>query len=342
MQRTNVHTSVLLQKVLKCLLWVTLLYFLAFSSIHSVQAAVAPNWQRGTCGPYYIWYQMSAEDFPYPIDYVYLCSITFDISDVVDDFDFVYFTDYYAPLDRDQDGISDLYYVGRRQSYLEWKPQGGCVGMNLWECQKNTFGARCGYAMIHIQPKPGFQKGKASIPVYTTLKYQPNGVEFTKRYPAFHEYADCVRDSLPDFVVQKNVEPKCEKLAAGNKITLTYTIKVQYTQTEQEDTTLTTTLTRGADVENLALLETKIDNCPSEATCTLLDTNKDHIQVELKGLSRDDLVKIKYVLTAKKVKIPENEALYFTNTISLSDGTSSHSTIGISREQCKPPRSTRN
>ncbi len=96
MQCTNVHTCLLLQKLLKRLLCVSILCFLTFSSIHAVQAAVSPNGQRGACGPYYIWYQMSAEDFPYPIDYVYLCGITFDINDVVDDFDFVYFTDHYA------------------------------------------------------------------------------------------------------------------------------------------------------------------------------------------------------------------------------------------------------
>ena len=85
-----------------------------FSSTHHLGAAVAPNGQYGACGPYYLWYQTGPMHYQKYLD---ICGITFDISDVIDDFDFVYFGDTEASrrasLDKNQDGVSDWSFFRR-------------------------------------------------------------------------------------------------------------------------------------------------------------------------------------------------------------------------------------
>ena len=137
-------------------------------------AAVSPNGQQGRCGPYYLWYQIGPDSYTYSGDYVDLCEITFDISEVLNDFDFVYFTGKWAHLDKNRDGISDLYFYfppiptptqsqPQPPKLLKWKPEHGCVRINLRDCWGMAFNENCGSAMISIQPRPGFRKGSVKI-----------------------------------------------------------------------------------------------------------------------------------------------------------------------------------
>jgi hypothetical protein len=298
-----------------------------FSSIHVVKAAVAPNGQGGTCGPYYIWYQMSAEDYPYPMEYVCLSSIIFDISDVVDDFDFVYFTDtaafQRASLDRDKDGVSDLFFVGRNKNQLEWRPDGGCIRINLRECQGTRLNDRCGYAMISIQPKSGFRDGSARIPIHVTAQYMSNGADCSRSYIITHNYSNCLVKPLPDFIVQKKVDK------TYGQPEFKYTITVQNTTETKGSTELIDTITEGTNGGKLWLFEIKINECPSPATCTLTRMTNDQIHISFVNLPPNGRAEIKYTLEADITEIHREEVSYFTNTAKLSNGSSSQVIVGI-------------
>ncbi len=269
--------------------------------------------------------------------YVDLCGITFDISDVAHDFDFVYFTDttavQRASLDKNHDGISDLFSTGKFQNQLEWIPDNGCVRINLRECQGNRFNKRCGYAMISIQPKPGLRGGSARIPIYVTAKCPPNGADCSKSYAIVHKYSNCVTQLLPDLIVQKRVDP----VIADYKNEFIYTIIVQNTTKAKSNTVLVDTLSAGTNGGTLVLSEIKID-CPSEATCTLSSMTNNEIQISFTDFPRNGTTKITYTRKVNTTEIPDGEVSYFTNTATLSSGSSSQVTVGVKGTGDLPPR----
>jgi len=295
-------------------------------------AAVAPNGRLGACGPYYIWYQMSPDAYPSLIDYVDLCSITFDISDVIKDFDFVWFTDtdirQRAALDQDQDGVSDRYFVGRTQNFLEWKPPNGCVRIPLQECQGGTrLKEHCGYAMISIQPKPGFQQGSARIKIGVHAKCPPNGVDCSRTYETVHRYANCVfQPDVPTLIVQK----KANKLLANSYSpeTIEYTVTVQNTGSEKENSViLTDTMSTGTVGGTLKFKS--LNTICGNAVCSVLSVTSQQIRVSFGNIPPNGQVELFYVMTTPKDEIPYDKFSYFTNTVTLSTGGSSRVTVGV-------------
>ena len=170
--------------------------FVICSCIQTVGAkAVAPNKQEGKCGPLYLWDQIGPDSYTWPTDYVDLYKITFDISDIVDDFDFVYLTDTptlpKSHLDRNRDGISDLHFFRRSNNQLEWKPRNDRVRITQRGCWASQFNENCGYAMIGIQPKPGFQDGSARISIKVAKRCSPTGIDCSETHLFLHEYSHC-------------------------------------------------------------------------------------------------------------------------------------------------------
>lgn len=321
----NVRLQILLQSIA----FVIIFCFALSSFIEHSEAAVAPNKQAGTCGQYYLWYQMSAEDYSYPMDYVYLCSITFDIIDVTDDFDFVYFIDSVASqralLDQNSDGISDSYFFGRSQNHIVWKPDGGCIRINLRECQGNKLNERCGYAMISVQPKPGFRNGSARIPIRVVAQC-PNGSDCSKNYIIVHEYSDCVKQAVPDFIMHKQVDTF---YLASSRPEFDYEITVQNTTTKKSSITLIDTISEGTNGGELRLSEIKITTCPTNATCTLSSVTNKQIQILFTNFPPNGKAIIAYKMKAENIEIPREEVSYFTNTATLSNGSSAQVTVGI-------------
>jgi uncharacterized repeat protein (TIGR01451 family) len=327
---------------------------------------IAPNGQLGQCGPYYLWYYVSP-DKRYPGDYVDLCGITFDVTNVVDDFDFVYFTDtpsaQRALLDKNRDGISDQYFVGTCEeplpnpqstptpqsipnplptppapNLLEWKPALGCVRVYFRDCWGNPFNKNCGYAMIHIQPKPGIPNGSARIPVNVSKKCPPNGFDCSETLEIRHTYSDCGIPLLPNFLVQKSVDQVF--FESGTEPDVTYTIVVHNTGDKKGDTVLTDTISQGTKGGTLILSRINIE-CPSHARCMMLNMTNEQFQISLVGLSPNNIARIYYTRTGNRQDISQDDVSYFTDTATLSNGNSSQATIGIKGSGQHPPRPER-
>jgi hypothetical protein len=353
------------QLVLNIIIFAVAVCFVLFSFIQYSSAAVAPNQQYGQCGPYYLWYQIGPDSYTYSGDYIDLCEITFDISDVLDDFDFVYFTARRAWLDRNRDGISDQWFTPEEpqpqdqdqnqdqpqdqdqyqdqdqpqdqdqyqfqfqsepSKELKWKPPHGCVRINLRECWGTAFNERCGYAMISIQPKAGFPSGSARIPVRVTKRCPPYGVDCSETAIISHDYFNCYvpMSSSPDFIVHKSVNQILSPVVPAY---FQYMITVQNTGERKGDTVLTDTVTNGSNGGKLQLSEFKV-TCPSNARC-LPNITDEKIQISLLGITRGNRAIITYTLTGNAYEIPHNEVSYFTNTATLSSGSSAQVTVGI-------------
>ncbi len=308
--------------------------------------ALSPNGQAGTCGPYYIWYQTTPDVYPPLMDFIDLCSIRFDIRDVNQDFDFVYFTDtdayQRAELDQNHDGMSDLFFVKKDERSIEWKPDGGCVRIDLNECQGGKgFDPRCGYAMISIQPKPKFGDGSANIHISVNAKCPPGGYDCSRAFSLVHRYSNCVPESgMPDFIVQKKVN-QTEAVTYGQE-TFLYTLVLRNTDTSLENhTELTDVLSEGTKGGSLQLAEFNIE-CPEKATCTVRHINEREFKIAFADIPPDTEATVFYSMVTHKEDIAKNEFSYFTNTATLSTGGSARVTVGVrgtkeDDDETKPP-----
>jgi hypothetical protein len=285
-------------------------------------AAVAPNGQTGKCGQYYIWYQTGPDQYA---EYVDLCSITFGISDVIDDFDFVYFTDsaslQRSDLDPNRDGVSDEYFWGRQYNQLKWEPPEGCVRITQWACWKSRFNPNCGYAMISIQPKPGFEHGRAEIPIHVSKRCPPNGADCSEDYTVVHAYAGCESQLLPEFTIHKQID-------TTSSSSISYELFIRNTGNMERNTVVTDTVTGGTKGGRLRLVEFDMD-CPHGATCNVLQITNNQLKIALTNVDVDDVVRISYTMEANREEIPRNEISYFTNTATLSTGESAQVTEGV-------------
>lgn len=324
--------------VLACLLLACLG---AFAEVAEVLAkAVSPNGKTGACGPYYIWYQTTPDVYPPLMDFIDLCGITFDSRDINQDFDFVYFADtaavQRAALDQNQDGISDLFFVKKDQRLIEWKPEGGCVRINLNECQGGKgFNPRCGYAMISIQPKPNFRDGSANIHISVNAKCPPGGYDCSRAYSLVHRYADCVPAALPDFIVQKTVNPQSAE--TYREETLQYKVTIRNTGTSNENhVELTDAMSAGTNGGALTLVNFSID-CPQVESfedpfppgCNVISVKENEFKVGFSNIPPNKSVTVTYGMLTHKGEIDESEFSYFTNTATLSTGGSSRVTVGV-------------
>ena len=314
----------------------------------SARAAVEPNDQEGACGPYYIWYQVSAEDYAYAVDALDLCGITFDISDIVDDFDFVYFEDttsyHWSPLDKNHDGISDLFFTGREHSVLKWQPESGCIRIQVKDCQGKTLNEQCGYAAIRIQPKHGFREGSAKFTIQTTAKCLPGGIDCSKNYTFIHKYSNCPIDTpLPAFVVQKSVNDVFGSITYSAPYTpkFDFTIIVQNTSDQKGETELTDIITAGSAGGILSLSEIKIDRCPSNASCYVTGIYDNQIRLSLKNFPPNESAKITYTLKGNSDDVLRDKVSYFTNIVTLSNGNSTQVIVGFKGTSNQTPRPER-
>jgi hypothetical protein len=360
--------------------------YLIFLS-HPEEAAVTPNGQYDKCGPYYLWYQIGPDSSRYTGDYVDLCEITFDVTDVFNDFEFVYFTDQRAILDQNQDGISDLnfYYpptptptptpcspssdltssetraitqierptptptpiptptpyrtphqpTPQPPKILKWKPEHGCVRIPLRECWSTAFNEQCGYSMISIQPKPGLRNGHTTIPVLVKKRCPPYGVDCNESLKIVHAYSDCYVQPTSGFFVQASVDkPFSTEVIPG----FDYTIKVQNTGEGEGDTEVTDTFTPGSNGGHLTLSQLAID-CPKDhARCTVIEMNNEKFRLSLIGIQQGDVVTITYRRTGNADEVSRSDVSYFTNTVTLSNGNSVQTTVGIKGSGQYPPR----
>ncbi len=300
---------------------------------HLWAKALSPNGQAGTCGPYYIWYQTTPDVYPPLMDFIDLCSIRFDIRDVAQDFDFVYFTDtaayQRAELDLNHDGISDLFFTKKDERSIEWKPEGGCARIDLNQCQGGKgFDPRCGYAMISVQPKPDFRDGSANIHISVNAKCPPGGYDCSRAFSLVHRYDNCVPDSdMPDFIVQKKVSPT--EAATYGQETFLYTVTLRNTGTSLENhTELTDVMSTGTKGGSLQLTEFSID-CPVKATCTVRHINEREFKIAFADIPPDTDATILYSMVTHKEEITKDEFSYFTNTATLSTGGSVRATVGV-------------
>ena len=308
----------------------------------NLHAAVAPNDQTGECGPYYLWYQTSPDSYPPLVEYLDLCGITFDISDVVNDFDFVYFSDnenfQRAALDEDRDGVSDLFFAGRTQNQLKWSPPGGCVRVNLRQCQGGIgFKEECGYAMISVQPKRGFRDGSARIAIGVNAKCPPNGSDCSRSYEFVHRYANCFSPALPEFVIQKKVDSELADSTYKDEEMFHYTVTVRNTGAKEENNTvLTDTTSTGTEGGSLRLSSFSFV-CPKESTCSLLSANDNKLTMSLSDIPTNGVATISYTMTSHKSEIPKGVVSYFTNTATLSTGISARVMVGVVGTSEEPP-----
>jgi hypothetical protein len=299
-----------------------------------LRAAVAPNDQTGECGPYYIWYQTSPDSYPPLLDYLDLCGITFDISGVVSDFDFVYFTDnekfQRAGLDKDRDGVSDLFFEGRSQNQLKWRPPNGCVRVNLRECQDGIgFRRECGYAMISIQPKRGFRDGSARIAIGVDAKCPPNGADCSHSYEFVHRYSGCISTAPPEFVVQARVLQEFADSNIEKEEMFQFTVTVRNTGTKKENNNVLTNITSAGSNGGRLHLSFFSFACPREATCNLIEAGTDRFEMSLADIPPDGVATISYNMKIHNSTIPEDVVSYFSNTATLSTGESASLTVGV-------------
>ncbi len=309
---------------------------LALLWAENIRAAVAPNGQTGECGPYYIWYQTSPDPDTDPplIDFLALCEITFDINDVVNDFDFVYFSDnenfQRAGLDKDRDGVSDFFFFGRRQNQLKWSPPGGCVRVDLRQCQEGVrFKKECGYAMISIQPKRDFQDGSARIKIGVNAICPPNGVDCSRSYEFVHRYANCLSPTLPEFVIQKHVNQEFADTSYKKEEMFQFTVTVRNTGTkEKNNTVLTDIISGGTEGGNLRLSSFSFI-CPKDAECNLVEADTKMFTMSLSDIPPDGVATISYIMKIHNDEIPEGVASYFSSTATLSTGHSAKVMVGV-------------
>ncbi|GAK55147.1 hypothetical protein U27_01978 [Candidatus Vecturithrix granuli] len=313
----------------------------------SVRAAVEPNGQEGVCGPYYIWYQVSPADYDYAVDYVDLCGIIMNISDIVDDFDFVYFenTDGYQwrSLDKNHDGISDLFFIRREQDHLKWQPESGCIRIYMRNCRGKTLNEQCGHAAIRIQPKYGVREGSAKLSIHTIAKCPPTGFDCSKSFTLIHKYSNClISTPLPDFLVQKQVNDVLFISTISSRMPrFEYTLLVQNTSSEIKDTELTDSMSDGTKGGALILSEVKIDRCPSSATCFLTGIDDNRMHFSFKNFPPGEQAKIIYIFKGNSDDIARDEVSYFTNIATLSKGNSAQVTVGIKGLLFQTPRPER-
>lgn len=325
----------------------TPLFFLFAGIFSAAYAAVKPNGQEGVCGPYYIWYQVSPEDYAYVVDYIDLCGVTLTISDIIDDFDFVYFENTpaysWASLDRNHDGISDLFFVRREQDVLKWQPESGCIRIHLRDCQTNTLNEQCGYAAIRIQPRHGFREGSAKFSIQTTAKCPPNGIDCSKNYTFIQKYSNClIRTPLPDFVVQKQVNDVFFSSTYSSPMPrFDYTIIVQNTSDQTKDTELTDSISEGTKGGVLSLLGIRIERCPPMAACYVSGIESNRMHLSFRNFPPGEQARITYTLKGNTDEIGQDEVSYFTNIATLSNGNSAQVTVGIKGTLLTSPRPER-
>lgn len=295
----------------------------------SFKSAIDPNTQVDNCGPYYIWYQTGPGSYSSPRDYVDLYSITFDISDVVDDFDFVYFTGARAALDTNKDGVSDRGFSRVDENRIIWKPKSGHMRIFERGCWSSMFHEQCGYAMINIQPKGSFKNGNARIPIYVEKKCSPTGVDCSEKLVAFHEFRNCeiTSEVLPDFILRSEISKETADSDSGLYL-IQYNITVENTTDAPAGTTLTTTLSGDTNVGRFFLTYFNID-CPQNGNCSLKYAENNEFQVEMADIPPHQEIVITYSIGVNRVDIPSDEKSYFTSTATLSTGGSSRTPIGI-------------
>jgi len=301
-----------------------------FSFIHYSGAAVASNGQYGACGPYYLWYQTGPVSYQ---EYLDVCGITFDISDIIDDFDFVYFEDTEAfhrvSLDRNQDGYSDWSFFRRYGNRLEWRPQSGCARIRQQGCEQNTFNPACGYAMISVQPRRDSQNGSAVIPITVIAKCPPNNIDCSRTLVLRHTYSNCVASPVPNFVLFKELNTDS---AIPDEEEVTYTTTILNTGGKTGRTILTTTISDGTNGGSLTLSSYNIE-CPPEAKCTVPSMTGKRIEISLAHFPADKQAKVIHVLKASTQGIPFEEGekwssdFTITSTLSTGGRYSAHVTV---------------
>jgi hypothetical protein len=284
-----------------------------------------PNDQYGKCGPYYIWYQTGPGKFSAPFDFVDLYSVTFDISDVVDDFDFVYFTGTRRGLDRNEDGISDWNFYSVDDHQVTWIPPNGQERITQKGCWSSVFHHECGYAMISIQPKPWSRNGSARIPIHVTQKCSQTGSDCSESHVIFHEYANCQAQSLPEFIIRH--EKAKTGIDHGRTITQ-FDITIENTTDEPKHTDVTNSMTKESVEGEMFLYYVNID-CPQDAICKIHTMDNDSFTIKLEAIPPQGEVIISYEMAIDRYTIPSDVKSYFTNTATLSDGESSQVTVGI-------------
>lgn len=291
--------------------------------------AIDPNTQADNCGPYYIWYQTGPDSYSSPTAYVDLYSITFDIGDIVDDFDFVYFTGSRAALDANKDGVSDHSFYQINGNQLTWRPANGRMRITQRGCWSSTFNERCGYAMINIQPKGWFRNGSARIPVYAEKRCSPTGVDCSEKLLVFHEFSNCkvTTEALPDFIIRSEVEEKIDS-ASGMEIIM-YHLTIENTTDGPRGTTLTNSITGETSVGRFFLNYFNVD-CPQNGVCLVENISNDRFQIELSEIPPKKPIVVSYSIGVSKNDIPFGETSYFTGRTTLSTGGSSQISIGIS------------
>ena len=313
----------------------------------SARAVVEPNDLESVCGPYYIWYQVNPTDYDYNVEYIDLCGIIMNISDIVDDFDFVYFKNTsgypWASLDKNTDGISDLFFIRWDQDHLKWQPESGCIRIYMRNCHGKTLNEQCGYAAIRIQPKHGFREGSAKFSIHTIAKCPPTGFDCSKSYTLIHQYSNClIRAPLPDFVVQKQVKEVFFVPSYSSRTPqFEYTIIVQNTSEQTQNTELTDSLSEGTKGGILILFSIKIEKCPSTATCFLTGIDDNRMHFSFKNFPPGEQAKITYTFTGNSDDIARDVVSYFTNIATLSNGNSSQVTVGIKGILSQTPRPER-
>lgn len=300
--------------------------------------AADPNKQDGQCGPFYIWYQTGPDEFSAPTDYVDLSSITFDISDIVDDFDFVYFTDARRDFDANADGISDRHFARVDGNLLKWIPANGRARITQQGCWASTFNQHCGYAMISIQPKPWYQNGSARIPVHVKKTCSPNGIDCSETHLVKHTYSGCEVRSLPDFVIRKEYTNADKPLIEKGRFIYEFSITIENTTDQPKSATLTDAVTNISHGGQISLDYFNIE-CPQSASCQIADMGNDHFSVDLLDIASHDQVIVTYHMAINRSDIPADQRTYFTNSAVLSTGGSSQVTIGMTGTG--PPRPER-
>ncbi len=300
--------------------------------------ATDPNKQTGRCGPFYIWYQTGPDEFSSPSDYVDLYSITFDMSDIVDDFDFVYFTDSKRELDTNEDGVSDQHFAMIDGNLIKWTPINGRARITQQGCWASTFNKHCGYAMISIQPKPWYQNGSARIPVHVKKSCSPNGIDCSETHLVQHTFSGCKVRSLPDFVIRKEVNT--DKPLNEGRFVFEYSITVENTTNQPKSTELSDAITSSNQAGEINIEYFNID-CPKNGICQIKTMTKDRFTLELRDIPSNEQVVVTYQMMLDRISIPTGPKTYFTNAATLSSGGSSQVTIGMDGTGEKRPERPR-
>jgi hypothetical protein len=274
--------------------------------------------------PYYLWYQFEQDSYPSTVKYIEFCSITFDITDVVDDYDFLPFTGQWASLDQNKDGISDQYFSKIDKNRIEWRPKNGCVRLDLSECshrQQNEFNEHCG-AVIGLQPKPGRFSGEARIPVLIKAICYPPGTNCDETSLILHRYS-C------GFIVVLDVSQSI--LTDNQKVR--YTLIVRNISKHKGNTILTATNINGTRGGSLNFIQDSLKvDCPSSASYSPKILSDKTLQIDLTDLSGDQEASITYERQANTVGISKGEISEFVTAVALSEGCPSQIMVAIKAE----------